>query len=110
MNLAKGLGLLVVVVASVATGCTIHLQQPVKEVAYDFSDRDFYDRAYAPSPAYEARTPEIAPLYPRRADLERSLAVGRARGLALPNAAAFSVATPGPTGLELEPAFERDSY
>jgi hypothetical protein len=33
-------------------GCAIHSQSPVKEVAYDFSDRDFYDRAYAPSPHY----------------------------------------------------------
>lgn len=35
-----------------ATGCAIHTQGPVKEVAYDFSDHDFYDRAYAPSPDY----------------------------------------------------------
>jgi hypothetical protein len=35
-----------------ATGCAIHTQGPVKEVAYDFSDHDFYDRSYAPSPDY----------------------------------------------------------
>lgn len=40
----------VLAVTSVATGCAIHTQGPIKEVAYDFSDRDFYDRAYAPSP------------------------------------------------------------
>ncbi len=40
-------------VASVATGCAIHTQGPIKEVAYDFSDRDFYDRSYAPSPTYQ---------------------------------------------------------
>jgi hypothetical protein len=34
------------------TGCAIHTQSPIKEIAYDFSDRDFYDRAYAPSPKY----------------------------------------------------------
>lgn len=41
------------------SGCSIRIQAPVREVAYDFSDRDFYDRAYAPSPAYAA-SPELA--------------------------------------------------
>jgi hypothetical protein len=40
-------------VASVAGGCAIHTQGPIKEVAYDFSDRDFYDRSYAPAPTYQ---------------------------------------------------------
>lgn len=35
-----------------ATGCAIRTQGPIKEVAYDFSDHDFYDRSYAPSPKY----------------------------------------------------------
>lgn len=35
-----------------STGCAVHTQAPIKELAYDFSDRDFYDRAYAPSPKY----------------------------------------------------------
>ena len=38
--------------ASTVPGCAWHLPQQVKEVAYDFSDRDFYDRAYAPSPRF----------------------------------------------------------
>jgi hypothetical protein len=38
------------------TGCSIRLQAPIREVAYDFSDRDFYDRAYAPSPTYAPST------------------------------------------------------
>ncbi|MBW2453495.1 MAG: hypothetical protein JRI68_03245 [Deltaproteobacteria bacterium] len=45
------LGLLAV--TSVAAGCAIHTQGPIKEVAYDFSDRDFYDRSYSPSPNYQ---------------------------------------------------------
>jgi hypothetical protein len=45
------------ITASMATGCAIHAQAPIKEVAYDFSDRDFYDRSYAPSPAYGDATP-----------------------------------------------------
>ena len=40
--------------AAALSGCSIRIQAPVREVAYDFSDRDFYDRAYAPSPAYAA--------------------------------------------------------
>ena len=36
----------------VSLGCAIHTQAPIREIAYDFSDRDFYDRAYAPSPKY----------------------------------------------------------
>lgn len=40
------------ITASMATGCAIHTQSPIKEIAYDFSDRDFYDRSYAPSPSY----------------------------------------------------------
>jgi hypothetical protein len=34
------------------SGCAIHSQGPIREVAYDFSDAHFYDRAYAPSPQY----------------------------------------------------------
>jgi hypothetical protein len=45
-----------VVSAAVLGGCAIHSQSPIKEVAYDFSDRDFYDRAYAPSPQYTLRS------------------------------------------------------
>lgn len=41
-----------VVMAALLTGCSIRVQAPIREVAYDFSDRDFYDRAYAPSPIY----------------------------------------------------------
>jgi len=41
------------------SACSITIQSPVREVAYDFSDRDFYDRAYAPSPTY-AGSPELA--------------------------------------------------
>ena len=36
--------------AALSTGCAIHSQAPVREIAYDFSDADFYDRAYAASP------------------------------------------------------------
>ena len=51
-------------VTSVATGCAIHTQAPIKEVAYDFSDRDFYDRSYAPSPTYQcAHAGHGAPLH-----------------------------------------------
>ena len=41
-----------VVMAALLAGCSIRVQAPIREVAYDFSDRDFYDRAYAPSPVY----------------------------------------------------------
>ncbi|MBM4358431.1 MAG: hypothetical protein FJ096_10020 [Deltaproteobacteria bacterium] len=54
---SKGTALLLVATAATLTGCTIQFTQPVKEVAYDFSDRDFYDRAYAPSPRYAESTP-----------------------------------------------------
>ena len=51
-------------VTSVATSCAIHTQAPIKEVAYDFSDRDFYDRSYAPSPTYQrAHAGHGAPLH-----------------------------------------------
>jgi hypothetical protein len=56
---------ILVALASTTTGCAVHLMQPVKEVAYDFSDRDFYDRSYAPSPRYaddEATRGDAAPL------------------------------------------------
>jgi hypothetical protein len=44
--------LVVAAMALTSVGCAIHTQGPIKEVAYDFSDRDFYDRTYAPSPQY----------------------------------------------------------
>lgn len=47
----------VVAMAAAMFGCSIHTQAPIKEVAYDFSDRDFYDRAYAPSPDYSEPVP-----------------------------------------------------
>jgi len=40
------------------------MQAPIREVAYDFSDADFYNRNYAPSPAYEASNVRVAPLRP----------------------------------------------
>jgi hypothetical protein len=43
---------------SIAGGCAIHSTAPIKEVAYDFSDADFYDRDYAPSPNYEGEYQE----------------------------------------------------
>ena len=52
MTLAAAAGL-------VSTGCSIRTQAPIKEIAYDFSDRDFYDRAYASSPKYA----ELEPVY-----------------------------------------------
>lgn len=55
ITLKFGLALAVVMgaVTMLGTGCAIHSQAPIKEVAYDFSDADFYDRGYATSPAYE---------------------------------------------------------
>jgi hypothetical protein len=43
---------------SLATGCAIHSQAPIKEVAYDFSDHAYYDRNYAPSPSYATQYQE----------------------------------------------------
>jgi hypothetical protein len=51
-----------VVMAALLAGCSIRVQAPIREVAYDFSDRDFYDRAYAPSPVY-AEPSASAPVY-----------------------------------------------
>ena len=44
--------------ATIGSGCAIHSQSPIKEVAYDFSDYDFYDRAYAASPDYASKYAE----------------------------------------------------
>ena len=43
---------LVAALAPLAVGCAIHVQGPVKEVAYDYSDAGYYDKAFAPSPKY----------------------------------------------------------
>ncbi len=59
-----GAVVMAVLVAGV-TGCSIRVQAPIREVAYDFSDRDFYDRAYAPSPVYAA-PPVMANWAPER--------------------------------------------
>jgi hypothetical protein len=45
------------VMAALLAGCSLRVQAPIREVAYDFSDRDFYDRAYAPSPVYAEPAP-----------------------------------------------------
>ena len=59
-----GKALVVVAAAAMAAlsgfGCAIHSQAPIKEVAYDFSDYHFYDRAYAPSPEYAQDYEEYA--------------------------------------------------
>jgi hypothetical protein len=52
MRAAKMVWMAMVLSMASATGCAIRSQAPIKEVAYDFSDADFYDRAYAPSPEY----------------------------------------------------------
>ena len=60
---ASKLGMLAVVVVTAlsSVGCAIHQQAPIREVAYDFSDHDFYDRAYAPSPNYAATDVDVRP-------------------------------------------------
>jgi hypothetical protein len=50
-----------VIAAALLTGCSIRVQAPVREVAYDFSDADFYDRAYGPSPDWRGSEAERAP-------------------------------------------------
>ena len=63
--LGKALSVAVLaVMGSMATGCAIHSQAPIKEVAYDFSDADFYDKDYAPSPNYQAEYQEFEVLLP----------------------------------------------
>jgi len=65
-----GVVLAAVAVAGLGSaGCAIHTQGDIREIAYDFSDRDFYDRAYAPSPKYL----ETEDVY--RAPLARTAAV-----------------------------------
>jgi hypothetical protein len=55
-----------IVAALSGLGCAIHTQAPIKEVAYDFSDYYFYDRAYAPSPQYAQSYEEYnEPVRPR---------------------------------------------
>jgi len=69
---------------SFMAGCSVHLQAPIKEVAYDFSDADFYDRAYAPSPTYENAYVEVeAPVVAERdvtTSSEEFVAVRKASG------------------------------
>lgn len=62
-------GWLSVAMLAVATmsGCAIHSQGPIREVAYDFSDADFYDRGYAPAP--ESGDSALEGQYARMADL-----------------------------------------
>jgi hypothetical protein len=57
MKLTIGSVAVVVAMAAGTFGCSIHTQAPIKEIAYDYSDRDFYDRAYAPSPEYSEQAP-----------------------------------------------------
>jgi hypothetical protein len=52
MNLTCVRLAVVAALAPLAVGCAIHVQGPVKEVAYDFSDAGYYDKAFAPSPKY----------------------------------------------------------
>ncbi len=107
MTFAKGLGLLAVVAASTLSGCAVHVVEPVK-AAYDYSDASFYDKPFAPSPAYETADVEIAPLRQRAEDVQRSLAVAAAnKNLALPNAAAISVVTPSSDGLVVDAPVEK---
>jgi hypothetical protein len=60
------------VVGSMASGCAIHSQAPIKEVAYDFSDADFYDKDYAASPNYAGEYQEIEVMLPGDAGIGES--------------------------------------
>jgi hypothetical protein len=57
---ASGVFVVLAMLGAMTTGCAIHNQAPIKEVAYDFSDRDFYDRSYAPSPVYGDVAPQTS--------------------------------------------------
>jgi hypothetical protein len=63
-------------VGLLSTGCSIRTQAPIKEIAYDFSDRDFYDRAYATSPQYA----EMEPTYVDQTPHRKGSVLGSARG------------------------------
>lgn len=39
---------------TLTTGCSVQFVDPSRMPVYDYSDRDFYDRPYAPSPSYGA--------------------------------------------------------
>ena len=54
----------VAAVLAASAGCSVHSQGPIQLVAYDFSDHDFYDRAFATSPSYAAATELEAPEAP----------------------------------------------
>lgn len=54
---------LLTTLALLSQACTIHTQSPVREVAYDFSDYYFYDRAYAPSPSAGIFAANSSPVY-----------------------------------------------
>jgi hypothetical protein len=108
MKLAKGLGFLALVTASMS-GCAVHLQEPNSPVSV-FA-KDPYEKPFATSPAYETANVELAPLRQRADDQARSLAAASAGSFmhgALPNAAAFSIVTPSGEGLMVEPAEAAD--
>ncbi|MBI4950870.1 MAG: hypothetical protein HY908_02475 [Myxococcales bacterium] len=64
---ASKLGAMAVIVAAVSSvGCAIHVQGPVREVARDYTDRDFYDRSFAPSPSYQSLVGRVVAV-PRQA-------------------------------------------
>lgn len=39
---------------TLTTGCSVQFVDPSRMPVYDYSDRDFYDRTFAPSPSYGA--------------------------------------------------------
>jgi hypothetical protein len=67
-------------VAVVLGGCSFRIQAPIREVAYDFSDRDFYDRSYAPSPSY-APTPQASGEVEERTEARASRGAPAARAV-----------------------------
>ena len=78
---------------ALGAGCAIHSQSPIKEIAYDFSDADFYDRAYAPSPQYaEGYVEYVEDQAPLRSSAVTTLSAPGAMGVVL-------TAPPGPPPL-----------
>jgi len=67
--------------AVLSSACTYRNQTQVREVAVDYSDAAYYDRAFAPSPsygapAYQAASEGGAPLREREAAAPASSSVG----------------------------------
>lgn len=71
------IGAILVLTTTMLGGCAVWTHTPARDVGYDYSDRAFYDRSFAPSPTYADNFVQNVGVAPSPADDQAAPALAK---------------------------------